>query len=244
MDQLSGESIKSTDDSQFDRKDWIEFYDEYLETQQTLNEAWYEEHPPARGWALGRIYDSFTFPQSLAGRVVRTPGRYRVTNPLTGIQKKGVLMRDTQEFIHASVRARIDLGGTDAEPKPSSWSRVIQWLRRLIGREGKRLYKPEALRGWELHDGHKQHNGCSINAQLTTGGDGGVMRVPWWEWRGKDKQVPQGHIMNEDVLGKFELQLVGSGRLAQDIEASNKGLGSVEELNRARERETRRSVTV
>lgn len=243
MDQLSGECLRGTKDSQFELKDWIEFDEEYLNTQQNLNVAWYKDHPPARGWSLGTIYNSFTFPQSLAGRIVRTPGRYRVTNQLTGVQKTGVLMKDTHEFIHASVRARMDLGGAAPEPKPSNWSRLIQWLRKLIGRQGRRLYKPEALYHWKLHDGHKHHNEYSINSMITI--ERGTVRAPWWEWVGQDEHVPQGRVLNEDMLGKFELQLLGRfENVAAEVEASNKGLGSVEELKRVLERVARRSVTV
>jgi hypothetical protein len=242
MDQLSGDSR----DAPLEKKDWIEFYDDYLDTQQALNKVWYQSNPPVRGWSLGTIYNSFTFPQSLAGRVVRTPGRYRVTNPLTGRQKHGgVLMRDTHESIHASVRARIDLGGSGSEPKPSNWSHFVQWLRKVLGREGKVLYKPEALDQWKLHDGHKHHNEFSINSKLTDIGAERSIRAPWWEWHGKDRLVRRGQVLNEDILGRFELQLLGHYKeVADEIEASNKGLASVEELKRVQERVARRSVTV
>jgi hypothetical protein len=242
MDQLSGDSR----DAPLDKKDWIEFYDDYLDTQQALNKVWYQSNPPVRGWSLGAIYNSFTFPQSLAGRMVRTPGRYRVTNPLTGTQKHGgVLMRDTHETIHASVRARIDLGGSASEQKSSKWSHLVQWLRKLLGRDGKILYEPEALGWWRLHDGHQHHNEFSINSKLTFRGAEGSTRTPWWEWIGNDKLVPRGQVLSEDVLGKFELQLLGHYKeVADEIEASNKGLASVDELKRVRERVARRSVTV
>ncbi|CAD0010737.1 unnamed protein product [Aureobasidium pullulans] len=246
MDQLSGESAKHANNMTLDKKDWIEFYDDYLDTQQELNRVWYQGHPPARGWSLGTIYNSFTFPQSLAGRVVRTPGRYRVTNSLTCAQKNDcVLMKDTHEFIHASVRARMDLGGTASEPEPSNWTRFVQWLRKLLGRDGRLLYRPESLQYWKLHDGHKHHNEFSINSRLTTGGADESVRAPWWEWIGKDALLPSGRVLNEDRLGRFELQLLGHHEdVAAEIEASNKGLASVEELRRVQERVARRSVTV
>ncbi|THX04592.1 hypothetical protein D6D18_03241 [Aureobasidium pullulans] len=246
MDQLSGESAKHANNMTLDKKDWIEFYDDYLDTQQELNRVWYQGHPPARGWSLGTIYNSFTFPQSLAGRVVRTPGRYRVTNSLTCAQKNDcVLMKDTHEFIHASVRARMDLGGTASEPEPSNWTRFVQWLRELLGRDGRLLYRPESLQYWKLHDGHKHHNEFSINSRLTTGGADESVRAPWWEWIGKDALLPSGRVLNEDRLGRFELQLLRHHEdVAAEIEASNKGLASVEELRRVQERVARRSVTV
>ncbi|CAD0021957.1 unnamed protein product, partial [Aureobasidium pullulans] len=246
MDQLSGESAKHANNMTLDKKDWIEFYDDYLDTQQELNRVWYQGHPPARGWSLGTIYNSYTFPQSLAGRVVRTPGRYRVTNSLTCAQKNDcVLMKDTHEFIHASVRARMDLGGTASEPEPSNWTRFVQWLRKLLGRDGRLLYRPESLQYWKLHDGHKHHNEFSINSRLTTGGADESVRAPWWEWISKDALLPSGRVLNEDRLGRFELQLLRHHEdVAAEIEASNKGLASVEELRRVQERVARRSVTV
>jgi hypothetical protein len=62
-------------------------------------------------WGLGKIYDSLTFPMNLIGSTVRTPGRYKEldydsgkpTNP----QK---MLTGTNEFIHASVRARYSYG--------------------------------------------------------------------------------------------------------------------------------------
>lgn len=156
----------------------------------------------------------------------------------------GVLMRDTHEFIHASVRARMDLGGSASEPKPSRWN-FMQWVRTLLGRQGRPLYSPQALDCWKLHDGHKHHNEFSINSKLTIGEEGSSTRAPWWEWMGKDKLVPKGRVLNEDVLGKFELQLLGHYEdVADEVEASNKGLRSVEELKRVKERVARRSVTV
>jgi hypothetical protein len=154
-------------------------------------------------------------------------------------------MRDTHESIHASVRARMDLGGSASEPKSSRWSHLVQWLRKVLGRDGKVLYKAEALDQWRLHDGHKHHNEFSINSKLTPRGPEGSIRSPWWEWIGNDKLVPRGQVLSEDVLGKFELQLLGHYKeVADEIEASNKGLASVDELKRVRERVARRSVTV
>jgi hypothetical protein len=244
MDRLSGEDVRDGEERLVEKKDWIEFYDDYLDTQQDLNALWNEEHPPVRGWSLGTLYNSFRFPQSLAGHIVRTPGRYRVTDPLTGVQN-GKFLGVTNETIHASVRVRIDLGGRAPESNQSNWSQFVQWLRRLIGREGKLLYRPEALHHWELHDGQREHNEYSINSKLTNGGAEEAARTPWWEWTGKDDLVPKGQVLKEDVLGKFELQLLGRhGGFAAEIEASNKGLKSVEELKMVTQRVTHRSVTV
>jgi hypothetical protein len=92
---------------------------------------------------------------------------------------------------------------------------------------------------------HKHHNEFSINSKLTPRGAEGSIRTPWWEWIGNDELVPRGQVLSEDVLGKFELQLLGHyNEVADEIEASNKGLASVDELKRVRERVARRSVTV
>ena len=59
----------------------------------------------------------------------RTPGQYKQINAKTGVATS-VPMRDTNERVHVSVRARVKLEGP--------------------GVGGKGTYKPEALEGFEL----------------------------------------------------------------------------------------------
>ena len=52
-------------------------------------------------------------------------------------------------------------------------------------------------------------------------------------------------MLSEDVLGRFELQLLRHyAEVADEVEASNKGLASVEELRMVQERVAIRSATV
>jgi hypothetical protein len=128
----------------------IEFNTKYLPTQVQANIALNYLPPPTAAssattskataaskslkpwrYGLGTVYDSDTFPYSLAGSSQRTPGTYHELNYTTGKPTK-VMLRQTNEFVHASVRARIKFGGTDANGKQ---------------------YDPEGLEDWELVQG-------------------------------------------------------------------------------------------
>ena len=81
---------------------------------------------------MGKLNDSLKFPTSLAGSASRTPGFYRVLDFPSGNPKTPPeLLGDTQERVHASVRARIRYGGTDYSGNP---------------------YRPDALKGWNLRE--------------------------------------------------------------------------------------------
>lgn len=67
---------------------------------------------------MGKIYNSMTGIEIIAGSKVRTPGQYRVIDPITGKTTPEKLC-DTQEFVHASVRIRKELGGRGTEDKGS-----------------------------------------------------------------------------------------------------------------------------
>ncbi|KAF2086334.1 hypothetical protein K490DRAFT_44602 [Saccharata proteae CBS 121410] len=109
---------------------WIEFDDEYVGKQWLINQKYYAKHVQTRrrGWALGRLVDSLKFPMSLLGMHVRTPGRYRRTDWITG-RETGDLLVDTEERVHASVRVRMEDGGA--------------------GFNDRGRYKPAALKDWK-----------------------------------------------------------------------------------------------
>ena len=248
MDQLSG---NSTGQARYeDAEKWIEFKDDYLVRLQNMNREWYKNHKlPPKTWGSGAIFRSLNFPQSLAGRINRTPGRYRVLDSATGKALEGNLLRDTNELIHASVRARIDLGGHGPVDSPNQWAlwtRLVGLLHRIMGRTGARFYRPAALQGWTLKDGHDHHDDLAVNNRLLLSRDAAV---PTWTWQGEDAQVKKGICLYEDGMGRFELQLLRRyEQVCDDIEASNQGLESIEALRirqrQTKERETRRSVTV
>jgi hypothetical protein len=93
-------------------------------------------------YGLGTLYESDTFPYSLVGSSKRMPGAYHQINYLTGKPNKEML-RQTNEFVHASVRARVQFGGTDANGKP---------------------YHSKALQDWELVPAGKDEAGTATGA--------------------------------------------------------------------------------
>ena len=101
MDQLSGNSTAHPDE----RKplDWIKFDEKYIDywTETELN--WYESHKKEenRGWAMGCVYNSNNFPQSLIGKKMRTPGRSHPIELADGQTEKGTLTEGD-----ARIRAR------------------------------------------------------------------------------------------------------------------------------------------
>jgi uncharacterized protein (DUF2235 family) len=80
-----------------------------------------------RWWSFGELYNSIKGIYSLAGSKTRTPGNYFRTDPINGrpLPKR---LRGTNEFIHASVRARLQLEGP--------------------GMQDRGLYNPPALQNW------------------------------------------------------------------------------------------------
>lgn len=84
--------------------------DEYEETVKHYEET--EQKP--RPWSFGKIYRSFTGFYVLAGRTTRTPGAYARVDPNTG-RSTGKPLRQTNEYVHPSVRSRIKLKGPGVE---------------------------------------------------------------------------------------------------------------------------------
>ena len=247
MDQLSGNSCGQPSPNDIDS--WIEFEDDYIGHIHRVNEQWYENNPPSRNWGNGTVFRSLRFPQSLAGMIDRTPGRHRQLDKVTWKAKGGVLMRDTNEFIHASVRARMDLGGHGPINNPESWSiwsSLFNLVHKVLGRTGERFYQPSALKGWELKDGHSAHDDYSINNVEIWKRTG---KTPVWEWKGKDAPVKKNTCLLEDRLGRYELQLLAMYHEVDNlIEASNRGVTSIESLRelhkQMQDREDRRSRTI
>ncbi|EME47033.1 hypothetical protein DOTSEDRAFT_165775 [Dothistroma septosporum NZE10] len=91
----------------------LEFYRPYLGYQITQNQKFYEDKntpQKGRGWGLGLIQDNSTgFLNMIQGTASRTPGEYHLTDPDTGNDLPERL-RNTCEFIHPSVRYRMDKG--------------------------------------------------------------------------------------------------------------------------------------
>jgi len=116
----------------------LTFDTSYITLQREQNEDFYRRvKSDVKAWAMGLIQDSSTgFLNTLTGRSTRTPGEYHPTDPDTG---KPLLrkMAKTCEFIHPSVRYRIEQHG--AGLAESSNDKI-----------GKGEYHPTALEDWNF----------------------------------------------------------------------------------------------
>ena len=101
----------------------------------------------SRWWSFGEIYNSMKGIYALAGSKTRTPGNYYRIDPQSGrpLTKR---LRGTNEYFHASVRARLGLQGP--------------------GPQDRGTYNPPALRDWtfdvaEVGAGHGgNHDGLAV----------------------------------------------------------------------------------
>ncbi|KAK3671028.1 hypothetical protein LTR78_009146 [Recurvomyces mirabilis] len=234
MDRLSGNMLE--DRSKFEFHDWIQFDDNYLDHWYGCLHSWLTDHPDEalahQGWARGTLYDSNTFPQSLAGARTRSPGKYHGTFYETGNTDFQHVLADTQEHIHSCVRARLDLGGLAPEP---DWSSVfphglnltplLSHFWRLLRGGKEPLYLPQKRHGpleeWVLHDNHAYHDEVHGPNNKISMDSGGLEHVQW-EYMGKEKVARK--VLPEARLGRFEVRLLRHDeQIARGMEFSNNG---------------------
>ena len=226
MDQLSGNSRDPL--KKFEPLDWIRFDDDFIDLCFRQSSNYYTSNTSGEdynGWAMGKLYDSNTFPQSLIGAKVRTPGRYQKTDYITG-KDTGSPLSVTNEYMHSSVRARMDLAGRGVEPQ--EWYQRIASIiwRFMTFQKGPKMYRPQRaprwkglltqggpLHGWKLIDGHSSHDAPNMQIDMSPGG----IREVHWEFEGKGKCTTS--IMKEDVFAErgYEERL-----LLHDQEVANK----------------------
>lgn len=227
MDQLSGNTKPA--DKDFVDLDWIKFDEDYMHGFYDMQIKQYQapDHPKFRGWGKGKVYDSLTFPQSLAGQKVRTPGLYHKTDYDTG-DEKPELLHDTCESIHPSVRYRIDAG---AGPVESDWDQAFprglnfqpwfQWLYRKITSSTRTVtYLPTRskgpLAGWRLEDGHLSH-------EHPNGVPEGPAEEARWVYEGTE--AAENKVLYEERLGKFETMLKDKDKNVRNVlEVSEEGI--------------------
>lgn len=90
---------------------------DYVLDEQEKTEEYYEKNDEKpRPWSFGKIWNSFSGIYMLGGQRQRSPGRYYVLEPRTGVETDEPLM-DTHEYIHPSVRSRIKLGGPGVDDR-------------------------------------------------------------------------------------------------------------------------------
>lgn len=96
---------------------FIDFRPEYLQQLYQLNKQYYRASgQKSRWWSFGEIKNSVMGIYSLAGRRRRTPGNYFRTDPVNG-RPTSKRLKNTNEYIHASVRSRVGLGGPGIEDR-------------------------------------------------------------------------------------------------------------------------------
>lgn len=102
----------------------------YIDREEKKNEEYYEDKGrKIRPWSFGKIYNSVTGAFIASGSTTRTPGMYTKMDPLNGTPTNKPL-RNTNEYMHSSVRSRYVLEGP--------------------GYADKGIYDPQALRRWRL----------------------------------------------------------------------------------------------
>ncbi|KAF2497174.1 hypothetical protein BU16DRAFT_459324, partial [Lophium mytilinum] len=159
---------------------WIDFNPNYIREQHLLNQKYNSSQKPplTRGWSLGKIYDSCTFPTSLGGREPRKPGTYTRTNYMTG-QETSDPLEATHEKMHISVRARLLMEGKGYEDVGS--------------------YAPHSLSTWDMRNVDQYSGHATAN-----GFDG---KGAQWIYQGENPAF-QGKVIFEDRLEEFELELL------------------------------------
>jgi hypothetical protein len=111
-------------------RDMLDLDLDYVLDEQEATEEYYEKsNQQVRPWSFGKIPNSLTGVYALGGTVTRSPGRYFVVDPDNGRMTDEPL-RDTHEYIHPSVRARMKLDGP--------------------GYDDVNAYTPRALKDWKL----------------------------------------------------------------------------------------------
>lgn len=137
----------------------LEFDPAYLQRQRKLNEEFYDTRETkvpqeARGYGMGLIKRSdLGLLNTVLGRQVRTPGEYHLTDPKTG-EPIPQLLKNTCEFIHPSVRYRIDNKGRGLANSATDFL-------------GGGIYRPAALKDWDYYPAGSEVPGLTVDPKWT-----------------------------------------------------------------------------
>lgn len=135
----------------------LDFDREYLPRQRNLNATFYATRKPpppreAQGYGMGLIKRSDRgILDTVLGRDVRTPGEYHLTDPNTGETLPEVL-KNTCEFIHPSVRYRIENKGRGLANSATDFL-------------GGGVYTPRALAGWTYYAAEREVPGLMVDVK-------------------------------------------------------------------------------
>ncbi|KAH9877401.1 hypothetical protein IAQ61_002767 [Plenodomus lingam] len=130
---------------------FLDMRDEYLFEQDELNEKYYKKEEGAvRPWSFGRIYSEVKGAMALGGSTIRKPGHYTQVDPFTGRQTDRPL-RQTNEYIHPSVRTRHRLEGPGILDRGAYECRALTDTYKLVvdyGLNNQRASDPEVY--WKI----------------------------------------------------------------------------------------------
>jgi Uncharacterized alpha/beta hydrolase domain (DUF2235) len=112
---------------------FLEFSENYIIEQYEDNEDYYRDlHKRPRPWSFGFLTDSMKGLYSIGGSKHRHPGEYYAVDPEGQVTNRP--LRETHEYMHASVRTRYVLRGPgmedegDYEPRAmEDWKLVVEY---------------------------------------------------------------------------------------------------------------------
>lgn len=171
---------------------FLDFRPDFLISQLEAQRQFYKAtHQKLRWWSFGEIYRSLKGPYAFTGSKTRTPGAYQRVDPYTG-RPSGKRLKNTNEYIHASVRARVGLRGPGPQDRGD--------------------YNPPALADWTFEP-EQAPVGAASQGQGGNLSDG-MMVV--WNFRG-DKERHDGQArIPEAVLLETELALLRQFQAVDD----------------------------
>jgi len=180
----------------------------YLNHVQDWNiQGYADRHEPVRPWAMSRLYDSASHNSVLTAAqgtdpIIRTPGRYCQIDLKTGQQIPNAFLKSTNEYIHRSVRVRIDAGGMGTEEDPATTTakivdaglKVKDFFTHTpqVPVQDPSPYKSAALSHYKL----VQPEDIRVEVDHSMPGPSGVY------WHATDKDLP------EDELGGTEIEML------------------------------------
>ena len=125
---------------------FLDFDPDYIRSQYDENRKYYQQSgQDVRRWSFGEIYKSLMGIYYLAGQKIRTPGNYMRVDS-TG-QPTSKPLRETNEYIHPSVRTRINLDGPGIEDMGSYDCKALAGYKLKVNSGGGEPGRPAAV--WE-----------------------------------------------------------------------------------------------
>jgi len=145
---------------------FLDFRPDFLMNCWQENRAYYKSTGQrTRWWSFGEIYNSLKGIYVLAGSTNRTPGNYYRVDPYTG-RPTTKRLKNTNEYIHASVRSRLGMQGP--------------------GLQDRGVYDPRPLRDWTFdvepaphgHGGNCADGSMIVWNNRSSRKSGGQSRIP------------------------------------------------------------------